>query len=58
MKKLLPFVSLLGLALVILAPALYLAGSTDKQSMTTAMLVGTLLWFGTVPFWLGKKPSE
>lgn len=58
MKKLLPLISILGLAVVILAPVLYLTGSTDKQSMTNAMLIGTLVWFATVPFWMGKQSSQ
>ncbi len=55
MKKLLPVLSFLGLALVLAPPIAYLAGSVDKASMSTIMLVGTLLWFATVSFWMGRQ---
>ncbi len=55
MKKLLPLISWLGLALVIVPPMLYLVGSTDKHTMQWVMLAGTILWFGTVPFWMGRS---
>ena len=55
MKFLLPILSLLGLALVIVPAVAYLAGWMEKDPMKQLMLTGTLLWFATVPFWMGKK---
>lgn len=57
MKKLLPIISAISLALVIVPACLYLAGSTDKSHMQTLMLVGTVLWFVTAPIWMGKSRS-
>lgn len=58
MKKLLIFVSLAGLLCVIVPPIMYLAGNLDKSPMSTAMLVGTLLWFASAPLWMGKNSDE
>jgi len=58
MKVVLPIVSLLGLAAVIGPPVAYLAGSLDKGPMTTCMLIGTVVWFVTVPFWMGRKAEQ
>ncbi len=50
-------VSFLGLALVLAPAAAYLAGAVGKGTMTTIMLVGTLVWFGSAPFWMDGKAS-
>lgn len=55
MKKLIPIISLAGLALVIVPACLYLAGVMDKPQMKMLMLAGTLLWFLSAPLWMGKK---
>ncbi len=55
MKKLLPALSGVGLALVIVPACLYLTGSIIKSQMQSLMLVGTILWFVTAPLWMGKK---
>lgn len=57
MKTLLVAISFLGLALVIGAPMTYLAGTTNKDTMMNLMLIGTLLWFASVPFWMGREPG-
>ena len=55
MKTLLVAISFLGLAFVIGAPMAYLAGTTNKDTMMNLMLIGTLLWFASVPFWMGRE---
>lgn len=55
MKKLLPIISAIGLALVVVPACLYLANFTDKSQMKTLMLIGTILWFASAPLWMGKK---
>ena len=55
MKKALIFISAIGLGLVIIPAILYLAGTLDKTGMKSLMLVGTVLWFASVPFWMGPK---
>lgn len=58
MKQLLQIVSYIGLACVILPPAVYLAGAIGKPVMSGWMLAGTVLWFATVSFWMDKKRDE
>lgn len=55
MRKLVPIISFAGLVLVIAPAILYLVGSIDKPTMKTVMLAGTVLWFATVPLWMGRK---
>ena len=55
MHRLLKYLSFLGLALVV-GPVLgYLVGSIGKEAMSNVMLIGTVIWFATVPFWMGKE---
>ena len=58
MRVLMPFVSYVGLALVIVPPLAYLAGVMEKGAMTNVMLAGTIVWFGSVPFWMDRKEPE
>lgn len=55
MQKLMPFVALAGLALVIVPPAIYLAGALQKDAMTMWMLAGTVVWFAAAPFAMRAK---
>jgi len=55
MKQTLMTVSFAGLALVIAPPVLYFAAAMEKTTMQSLMLAGTLLWFVTVPFWMGRR---
>jgi hypothetical protein len=54
MKPFLKVISFVALGLVIIPPVLYLAGSLAKPPMISLMLAGTLLWFATVPWWMGR----
>ena len=58
MKTLLPIVSYLGLALVIVPPLAYLAAAMDKSVMSSVMLAGTIVWFASVPFWMNRSTPE
>mgnify|MGYP001818865734 FL=1 len=58
MKKFLPVISSLGLALVIVPACMYLAGSIAKSQMEMLMLVGTGLWFASAPLWIGKDEES
>jgi hypothetical protein len=55
MKKWLQLLSWSALALVILPPMFYLAGQVEKGSMKFWMTVGTVVWFATVPWWMGRR---
>ena len=58
MKKLLPVISSLGLALIIVPACLYLGGSIAKTQMEVLMLVGTVLWFASAPLWMGRNEKS
>lgn len=58
MKKLLPAISSIGLALVIVPACLYVAGTMGKPEVKTLMLAGTLLWFLSAPLWMGKNEGD
>ena len=55
MRKWLQLLSWSALALVILPPMFYLAGLVEKDSMKFWMTVGTVVWFATVPWWMGRR---
>lgn len=58
MNNLLKLISFAALGFVIVPPILYLVGNLGKPPMTTLMLIGTLAWFASVPFWMGKGETE
>jgi hypothetical protein len=55
MKKLIVLISFVGLGLVIGPALLYLFDTLDKTIMKNLMLLGTILWFASVPFWMGRN---
>ncbi len=57
MKKLMPVVSAIALALVIVPSVMYFADSMDKLRMQALILAGTALWFATAPLWMGGKST-
>ncbi|MDZ7319409.1 MAG: hypothetical protein ONB11_09665 [candidate division KSB1 bacterium] len=44
-----------GLLLTLVPSMLVFAGSITFQAHKQLMLMGTVLWFVTAPFWLGKQ---
>ena len=57
MKTLLPIVSILGLLLVLGPVIAYALGFLGKPRMSDLMLLGTILWFASVPWWIGRDRS-
>ncbi|MBD3374122.1 hypothetical protein GF406_03725 [candidate division KSB1 bacterium] len=55
MKTLLKIISYAGLALTVTPSFLVFLGTIDLSTHKTLMLVGTLMWFLTVPFWMGEE---
>jgi hypothetical protein len=55
MKTLYRLVSFAGLALMLVAALLLYAGKLSESSYHTLALVGTLLWFVPVPFWMKRR---
>lgn len=58
MRTFLKYLSFVGLALVIAPVLAYVAGALDRGAMSTVMLVGTLIWFVSVPFWMGRTTGS
>ena len=55
MRTLIIAISFIGLGMTIIPSFMVLIGKTSLDFNHDLMLVGTLLWFGTVPFWMNKK---
>ncbi|WP_020531656.1 hypothetical protein [Flexithrix dorotheae] len=58
MKTILKLISLIGLILTIVPALMVFNGAMEKEMHKTLMFVGTVLWFGTVPFWMGKSDPQ
>ncbi len=55
MKYLLQILSLAGILLTIIPSVLFFSGTLSRTSQNLWMLIGTIAWFVTATFWLGKK---
>ena len=58
MKLTLKLLSYIGLVLTLLPSFLVFSGVISLDSHKTLMFIGTLLWFGTAPFWMNKKAEQ
>ena len=58
MDTLLKLISFAGLGLVALPAFLVFAGTIAWETHATLMLVGTVLWFVTSPFWMQEEMPE
>ncbi len=57
MRTIAKTLSFLALAGILVPPTLYLAGNLHLPAVKVWMLVATVVWFVTVPFWMGRKQS-
>jgi hypothetical protein len=57
MRPLLKLLSLAGLALTVVPSFLVFAGAIAWETHALLMLVGTVLWFGSAPFWMRQTKS-
>lgn len=55
MRSLLKATSLIGLIATILPSILVFNGDITLENNKIIMMVGTLLWFISAPFWMNKK---
>lgn len=55
MQFILKIISYLGLILTVVPSFLVFAGVIELSFHKTLMLIGTLLWFLTAPFWMNKE---
>lgn len=57
MTAILKIISLIGLLLTIVPAFLVFSGTIALEVHYTLMLFGTILWFGSAPFWMLKKKA-
>jgi hypothetical protein len=55
MKTLLKIISFAGLALMFTSAILVFNEAMPRSVYETLALVGTAMWFGTVPFWMKRR---
>ncbi len=55
MMKMLKTISMLSLLLLILAPVAYLQGRLQLDTTKTWLIVATLAWFVSAPFWMNRR---
>ena len=59
MRPALQLISFAGLGLTVVPSFLVFAGTISWETHAALMLVGTVLWFASAPFWMLKtKPHE
>ena len=58
MTTILKIVSLIGLLLTIVPAFLVFSGSLQIEQHYTLMLIGTVVWFLSAPFWMLKKRGD
>ena len=55
MKTLLKLISFAGLALMFASAMLVFNDALNRKAYLILALVGTAMWFGTVPFWMKRR---
>jgi hypothetical protein len=55
MKRLLKLISFAGLALMFISAVLIFSGATARGTYLALALLGTVIWFVTVPFWMERR---
>lgn len=55
MKTLLKIISFAGLGLMFASAILVFNDAMSKDTYLVLALVGTVMWFGTVPFWMKRR---
>ena len=58
MRTLLRLISFVGLGLTVVPSFLMFAGRIAWGTHAALMLVGTVLWFASAPFWMLKAKQE
>lgn len=58
MKILLKIISFIGLGLTLIPSILLFSGQINADTCKLLMLVGTVLWFVTAPFWMNESKEE
>jgi hypothetical protein len=58
MKALLKIISFIGLIMTVGPSFMVFSGLMDPDMNKWIMLLGTILWFATAPFWMNKSTAE
>ena len=58
MKTLLIVASMLALGLTVVPAFLVFQGALTWQTHAVLMLIGTVLWFATAPFWMRQRKEQ
>ena len=58
MKTLAQIISWLALAATIIPALMYLTGGIELDRVKLWMLVATVVWFVTVPIWMGRQKAS
>ena len=58
MKTLAQIISWLALATTIIPALMYLTGGIELHRVKLWMLVATVVWFVTVPIWMGRQKAS
>jgi hypothetical protein len=58
MRLLLQIVSWAAFAITALAPVLYVAGQVELSRTKLFMLLATVAWFATTPFWMDRPKVD
>ena len=58
MKIGLKIISYIALLILIAAPIGVYLGKVEPGTSNTCMMVATILWFATAPFWMGRKEEK
>jgi hypothetical protein len=58
MMLLLKIISFIGLGLTIIPSLMVLSGQMDINLNKSLMIIGTALWFTTVPFWMNRNQEN
>lgn len=54
----LKLISLVGLALTVVPSVLVFVGTIGWGAHATLMVLGTVLWFGSAPFWMKEGHDD
>ncbi len=55
MRSILKVISLVALIITIVPSVLVFTGTISLENNKLLMILGTLLWFASAPFWMNKK---
>ncbi len=58
MQTILKILSFIGLGFTLLPSVFVLMGIIDMELNKSLMMLGTILWFGTVIFWMNRNKKS